>query len=52
MLRRPYTCLPPVKYRDYCQLAPTNLQEWLQERRRSLPFCITRMQGIPAIAIW
>ena len=30
MLRRPYTFLPPLKFRD--QLAPTNLQEWLQEQ--------------------
>ena len=31
MLRRPWACLPPVKYRDHYQLAPTDLQEWLQE---------------------
>ena len=29
---RPYACLPPVKCWDYCQLAPTNLQDWLQEQ--------------------
>ena len=32
MLCRPYACLPPVKFRDHCQLAPTDLREWLQEQ--------------------
>ena len=32
MLCCPYAFLPPVKYRDHCQLAPTNLQEGLQEQ--------------------
>ena len=31
MLCGPYICLPPVKYMDHCQLAPTDLQEWLRE---------------------
>ena len=31
MLCRPYAFLPRVKFRDNCQLAPTDLQEWLQE---------------------
>ena len=31
MLCRPYAFLPPVKYRDWCQLAP-RVQEWLQEQ--------------------
>ena len=32
MLCCPYAILPPLKLRDHCQLGPTNLQEWLQER--------------------
>ena len=32
MLCRAYACLPLVKYRDHCQLAPTDLQEWLPEQ--------------------
>ena len=32
MLRRPYAYLPPEQYRDHCQLAPTDLQEWSQEQ--------------------
>ena len=32
ILRRPYAYLPPVRYLDHCQLAPTDLQEWLQEQ--------------------
>ena len=32
MLRRPHACLPPVRYQDHWQLAPTDLQEWLQEQ--------------------
>ena len=32
MLHHPYAFLPPVKFRDHCQLAPTNLHEWLWER--------------------
>ena len=27
MLRHPYACLPPVKFWDHSQLAPTDLQE-------------------------
>ena len=23
---------PPMKFRDHCQLAPADLQEWVQER--------------------
>ena len=32
MLCRTYACLAPVKYRDHCPVATTNLQEWLQEQ--------------------
>ena len=32
LLRRPYSFLPPVPYRDQCQLSPTALSDWLQDR--------------------
>ena len=32
LLRRPYSFLPPAPYRDQCQLSPTALRDWLQER--------------------
>ena len=32
MLCRPYAFLPRVKFQDRCQLAPTDLQEWLHEK--------------------
>ena len=32
MQRRPYAYLPQVQYRNHCQLAATDLQEWLQEQ--------------------
>ena len=32
MLRHPYAYLPPVQYRDHRQVAPTGLQERLQEQ--------------------
>ena len=32
MLRRPYTFLPTQKFRDHCQLAPSDLEEWLYEQ--------------------
>ena len=32
LLRRPYSFLPPVPYRDQCQLSPTALGDWLQDR--------------------
>ena len=32
MLRHQYAYLPPVQYRDHCQLAPADVQEWLQEQ--------------------
>ena len=32
MLRHPYTYLPPVRYRDHCQLSLTYLQEWLRQQ--------------------
>ena len=32
LLRRPYSFLPPVPYRDQCQLSPTALSGWLQDR--------------------
>ena len=31
-LRRPYSFLPLVPYRDQCQLSPTALSDWLQDR--------------------
>ena len=32
LLRRPYSFLPPVPHRDQCQLCPTALGDWLQDR--------------------
>ena len=32
LLRRPYSFHPPAPYRDQCQLSPTALSGWLQER--------------------
>ena len=32
LLRRPYSFLPPVPYRDQCQLSPSALSDWLQDR--------------------
>ena len=31
-LRRPFSFLPLVTYRDQCQLSPTALGDWLQDR--------------------
>ena len=31
LLRRPFSFLPPVAYRDHCQLSPTALSDWLQD---------------------
>ena len=32
LLRRPYLFIPPTPYRDQCQLFPTALSDWLQDR--------------------
>ena len=32
LLRCPYSFIPPVPYRDQCQLSPTALSDWLQDR--------------------
>ena len=32
LLRRPFSFLPPVTYRDQCQLSPTALGDWLPDR--------------------
>ena len=32
LLRRPYSFIPPVPYYDQCQLSPTALSDWLQDR--------------------
>ena len=32
LLRRPYSFIPPVPFRDQCQLSPTALSDWLQGR--------------------
>ena len=32
LLRRPYSFIPPVRYRNQCQLSPTALSDWLQDR--------------------
>ena len=32
LLRRPFSFLPPVAYRDQCRLSPTALHDWLQEQ--------------------
>ena len=32
LLRRPFSFLPPVTYRDQCQLSPKALSDWLQDR--------------------
>ena len=32
LLRRPYSFIPPVPFRDQCQLSPTALSDWLQDR--------------------
>ena len=32
LLRRPFSFLPPVAYRDQCQLSPTALGDWLQDQ--------------------
>ena len=32
LLRRPFSFLPPVTYRDQCQLSPTALSDWLRNR--------------------
>ena len=32
LLKRPYSFLPPVPYRVQCQLSPTALSDWLQDR--------------------
>ena len=31
-LRRPYSFIPRVPFRDQCQLSPTALSDWLQDR--------------------
>ena len=31
-LRRPFSILPPVTYRDQCQLSPKALGDWLQDQ--------------------
>ena len=32
LIRFPYSLLPPVTYRDQCQLSPTARSDWLQDR--------------------
>ena len=32
LLCRPFSFLPPVTYRDQCQLSPTALSDWLQDQ--------------------
>ena len=32
LLRGPYSFIPPVPYRDQCQLSPMALSDWLQDR--------------------
>ena len=32
LLRRPFSFLPPVTYRHQCQLSPTAMNDWLQDR--------------------
>ena len=32
LLRHPYSFIPLVPYRDQCQLSPTALSNWLQDR--------------------
>ena len=32
LLRRPYSFIPRVPFRDQCQLSPTALSDWLQDR--------------------
>ena len=32
ILRRPFSFLPPVAYRDQCQLSLTSLGDWLQDK--------------------
>ena len=32
LLHRPFSFLPPVAYRDQCQLSPTAVHGWLQEQ--------------------
>ena len=32
LLRRPYSFIPPVPFRDQCQLSPTALSDWLRDR--------------------
>ena len=32
LLRRPYSFIPPMPFRDQCQLSPTALSDWLQNR--------------------
>ena len=32
LLRHPGSIIPPVLYRDQCQLSPTALSDWLQDR--------------------
>ena len=32
VLMRPYSFIPPVPYHDQCQLSPTALSDWLQDR--------------------
>ena len=36
LLRQPFSFLPPVAYRDQCQLSPTAPHEWLQ-KQASIP---------------
>ena len=37
LLCRPFSFLPPVAYRDKCQLSPTALHDWLQELQDMRP---------------
>ena len=30
LLRRPFSSMPTEKFQDHCQLAPPDLQDWLQ----------------------
>ena len=32
LLRRPFSFLPPVAYRNQCQVSPTELGDWLQDQ--------------------
>ena len=46
LLRHPFSFLLPVTYRDQCQLSPTALSDWLQDRA-SIPAELT-FGGSPA----